>query len=96
VIDNAGAIIAGGETEGIVADSGGETLFTLAAGGGGVAASEGAVTVTIVAAGDYADEYTWNIDGGTAFPDAGSPYDVAGSPYTVSSHAIYICIPSGA
>ena len=58
MIDDAGAIIAGGDTEGIVADFGGETLFTLAVGGGGVAAASGAVTVTVVALGDYADEYT--------------------------------------
>jgi hypothetical protein len=72
ILDTAGVTIAGGATDGLVADSGGSTDFILLAGGGGRAAAEGSIVVTIFAAGQYADEYSWNIDGGTAFPE--SPY----------------------
>ena len=74
VVDSAGAIIAGGDPEGIVTGAGGEMRFSLQAGGGGVAAAEGSVTVTVVAVGAYANEYTWNIDGGSAFPNPAGSY----------------------
>ena len=67
------AIIAGGPEDGAVEGSGGQTEFTLTSGGPGVATAESSVTVTIVAGSEYADEISWNIDGGTAFPN--TPYE---------------------
>ena len=67
------AIIAGGPEDGAVEGSGGLTEFTLTADGPGIATAESSVTVTIVAGSEYADEISWNIDGGTAFPT--TPYE---------------------
>ena len=80
-------VIAGGPQDGAVEGAGGQTEFTLSADGPGTASAESSVTVTIVAGTEYADEISWNIDGGAPFPS---------SPYTEgNTYAETLALPEG-
>ena len=70
--------IAGGPVDGQVTLSGGDSVFTLSALASdqvaGLVAANAQINVQITTF-DWANEISWNVDGGTTFPDAASPYN---------------------
>eukprot|EP01046_Picozoa_sp_COSAG06_P046927 COSAG06_NODE_6728_length_2807_cov_9.005908_2_plen_709_part_01 len=81
------APLAGGETDGLVEGAGGSTQFALsesAEDGGGasvIAGSNTQVNVQITTL-EWANEISWNVDGGTTFPNEASGASGAGGLYT--------------
>jgi hypothetical protein len=72
--DHANSTIMGGPQMGLVTRAGGEAEFTVAAGGTMSSIASDTMAVVIQAGRRYANEITWNIDGGQPYPSNSTPY----------------------
>jgi hypothetical protein len=89
-----GETIMGGEVDGVVTGFGGESEFTLGATGGVLVSTEDTVTVVIHTGDMYAEEISWDIDGGQSYPPTG--FGGIAVPYESSSeYAEEINLPEG-